>query len=321
MALIRGVTWALSLLPLVINVAAQSSNVTQCIPAYSWAMNSKQQTPCLVAAYLEGVCTSQPFNVDPLPPGTHYLGPNSSNANPCICSTVAYSLVSACGGCQNRTFTSWGNWSLYCTSTEIATFPEAIPSGTDVPVWAYLDVTTFVNETFDPVAAQESLFGSPVTSSITSASSSIQQSSTVSSAISQPTVSALIPSSTAVNHASSHSNAGAIAGGVVGGLVLFAVVALVALWWFIRRRNPRAHDNRDFVTPLTNMVSSTGLPDGPSLLSTNPYIGSDTTTSPGSPVTSAVYTTLPSRRSLESMSHYGPSVAPSRGYTGAPEVL
>jgi hypothetical protein len=116
------------------------------------------------------------------------------------------------------------------------------------------------------------LFGSPVTSSITSASSSIQQSSTVSSAISQPTVSALIPSSTAVNHASSHSNAGAIAGGVVGGLVLFAVVALVALWWFIRRRNPRAHDNRAFVTPLTNMVSSTGLPDGPSLLSTNPYV-------------------------------------------------
>lgn len=308
----------MSLLPLVANVAAQSSNVTQCIPAYSWAMNSKQQTPCLVAAYLEGVCTGQPFSVNSIPPGTHYLGPDSSEANPCFCSTVAYSLVSACGGCQNRTFTSWGNWSLSCTSTEIATFPGAIPSGTDVPVWAYLDVTTFVNETFDPLAAQQSLTDSPVTSSITSASSYLQQSSTVSTVISQPTVSALKPSSTAVNHASSHSNAGAIAGGVVGGLVFFAVAALVALWWFIRRRNPR---DRAFVIPPTNMVSSTGLPDGPSLLSTNPYIGSDTSTFPGSPVTSAVYTTLPSRRSLESISHYGTSVAPSRGYTGAPEVL
>lgn len=316
--------WALSLLPLITHVAAQSSDVTQCIPAYSWAMNSKQQTPCLVAAYLEGICTGQPFSVNSLPNGTHYLGPNSSNANPCICSTVTYSLVSACGGCQNRTFTNWGNWSLSCTSTEIATFPDAIPSGTDVPVWAYLDVTTFVNETFDPVAAQQSLLNSPVTSSITSASSitsSLRKSSTVSSVISQPTVSSLSPSSTAVNHASSHSNAGAIAGGVVGGLVFLAVAALVALWWFVRRRNPRAHDDRVFVAPSTNMVSSTGLPDGPSLLSTNPYMGSDTNTFPGSPVTSAVYTTLPNRRSLESISHYGPSVVHSRGYTGAPEVL
>jgi len=116
------------------------------------------------------------------------------------------------------------------------------------------------------------LLDSPVTSSITSASSSLQQSSTVSSVISQPTVSAVRPSSTAVNHASSRFNAGAIAGGVVGGLLFFAVAALVALWWFIRRRNPRAHDDRAFVAPPTNMVSSTGLPDGPSLLSTNPYV-------------------------------------------------
>lgn len=116
------------------------------------------------------------------------------------------------------------------------------------------------------------LLNSPVTSSITSASSSLQQSSIVSSVISQPTVSALKPSSTAVNHASSHSNAGAIAGGVVGGLVFLAVVALVALWWFVRRKNPRAHDERVFVAPPTNMVSSSGLLDGPSLLSTNPHV-------------------------------------------------
>jgi len=40
------------------------------------------------------------YNLAPLPGGYVYLGPGQSN--PCQCSTVGYSLISACAACQNR---------------------------------------------------------------------------------------------------------------------------------------------------------------------------------------------------------------------------
>jgi hypothetical protein len=61
-------------------------------------------------------------SVDAIPVGTHYLGPTFADATPCRCSTVTYSLLSACAGCQNRDFTNWINWSLNCPYVEISTY-------------------------------------------------------------------------------------------------------------------------------------------------------------------------------------------------------
>jgi hypothetical protein len=52
--------------------------------------------------------------VNSIPVGTHYIGPSPTNATPCQCSTVTYSLVSACGGCQERNFLSWTDWAANC---------------------------------------------------------------------------------------------------------------------------------------------------------------------------------------------------------------
>ena len=86
--------------------------------------NTKNQNPCLVAAYLLGACVGggklspllhrssgsttdfffAEYTIGPLAPNYYYIGPSSSNNNSCQCSTVAYSLMSACGDCQNRTY-------------------------------------------------------------------------------------------------------------------------------------------------------------------------------------------------------------------------
>lgn len=86
------------------------------------SFNSIQQSPCEVAADLAGICThgelrhdsftrllSRPmvhtnlgFNIPPLvSPNAFYLGPTAGASTDCVCSTVYYSLLSACALCQN----------------------------------------------------------------------------------------------------------------------------------------------------------------------------------------------------------------------------
>ena len=57
-----------------------------------------------------------------VPIGNHYLGPNATQADPCRCSSVTYSAISACGGCQNRTYIDWTIWSQDCPQVSLATF-------------------------------------------------------------------------------------------------------------------------------------------------------------------------------------------------------
>jgi hypothetical protein len=78
------------------------------------------------------------FTIDALPPGYMYYGPNGADdSNLCKCNTVAYSLMSACGGCQGAEWVtydirlcyslllpgayvsaiSWSEHSLHCTET------------------------------------------------------------------------------------------------------------------------------------------------------------------------------------------------------------
>ncbi|KAG2144848.1 hypothetical protein BD769DRAFT_1771859 [Suillus cothurnatus] len=87
-------------------------------------------------------------------------------------------------------------------------FPSAIPSGTAVPNWAYLNVTA---AGFDAVAAQNDgvLRGATTGSSTTSSTNS------------------------------KNSNVGATAGGVVSGIAGAAVVISLATWYFVKcRRSP-----------------------------------------------------------------------------------
>jgi hypothetical protein len=86
--------------------------------------NTQMKSPCEVASILLSECNngrqyhplvmffgssihhSLAFPVDTLPQSSHYVGPSIQNANPCQCNTVTYSLMSACGACQGRTYLS-----------------------------------------------------------------------------------------------------------------------------------------------------------------------------------------------------------------------
>ncbi|KAF8911958.1 hypothetical protein CPB84DRAFT_733777 [Gymnopilus junonius] len=329
-------------------VAGQSSNVTKCVASYEWSINSLHQTPCLVAAYLESLC-GVPTSVDSIPNGTHYLGPTSSQQDPCRCSTVTYSVVSACGGCQGRTFQNWTTWSQFCDTVEISTFPQVIPEEVQVPNWAYINVTLIGNN-FNPTVAQQGLFfvlpnikiylstvvvlvsGSSALPTSTSAgsSSSTQSTSTSSSSATSSSV-------TSQTSSKSHSHAGAIAGGVVAGVVVLAAVCLFILWRFVRKKGNAVQkdftfDSRALVSGHTTggtlMTQTTGITSrfpesynyGPSAMSfsqSHQHNPSDMSSLPLSPATTAVYTSPPpaSRRSLESVTA---SMAQFGGYQTQP---
>jgi len=213
-------------------ISARVITTATCVQ-FDWMNNSKSQSPCLVAAYLESACSdgSESFihsiyapyivlcytlliipldwEVPELPEGAHYSGPTKLQVNPCQCSTVTYSMISACSICQNRTESPWSSWSLNCTTTYSQNFTEAIPADTAVPAWAYLAVPT--SGFFDPGAAQEA-GDAPESTAASPAPSSTPQSK------------------------SKKSNSGAIAGGVIGGFVGLSLILGAIVFFVIRRR-------------------------------------------------------------------------------------
>jgi len=280
-------------------VAEAQSSTVQCLPVFAWMNNSRIQNPCLVSAYLQGVCTGGAFTVNPLPLDTHYTGPTLDNVNDCQCSTVTYSVVSACGVCQNRSIVAWSLWKDNCTGHGpfILSYPESIPSGTAVPAWAYLDVTT--SDFFNPAIAE-----SDDTAPESSDRASTSTSTVTSSGSSLATTTLLAPSQTSPvsGNIATHtqSNVGAIAGGVVGGVVVLGIIAgLVA--FFLMRKPPvktaasPAYGYGDAALnspppPMSQQQSLYGNPPH----SENPgriYDPGDPSTYPQSPPTPTIHTT------------------------------
>ena len=93
--------------------------------------NTLNQSPCDVAASLAAVCSPTGrehslayiwpvillehagFNLDPLPSGYVYAGPRTESATSCRCSSVFYSMLSACGYCQSRNYQKWEFWCMW----------------------------------------------------------------------------------------------------------------------------------------------------------------------------------------------------------------
>ncbi len=49
-----------------------------------------------------GLIFTAAYSIAPLPLGYSYGGPDSGYSNECICSTIGYSLLGACGVCQGE---------------------------------------------------------------------------------------------------------------------------------------------------------------------------------------------------------------------------
>ncbi|KAG2158230.1 uncharacterized protein EDB93DRAFT_1238020 [Suillus bovinus] len=307
---------------------AQTSTVT-CLSSFGWMNNSLQQNPCEVASYLEGVCTGGAFSISPLPPDTHYAAPTVAEASACECNTVTYSLVSACGDCQNATYLPWSSWSYNCSEVYIQTYPNNIPSGTLVPNWAYLSVNSSVG--FDPVAAQAA--GDTPESSATKVQStgSVTYSSTVSALTSSSGAAAGSSSPTSSPTNSTSSNAGAIAGGVVGGVVGAALIIGLATWFFIKRRRSATAPSAAFSDigggpgyNTQSVYSPNPLPFAGQTQMTQPrlYDPSDPSTFPGSPPSPTILTTGSSNiyQNPSIPSHVLSQQSRPGQYNGTPEI-
>jgi len=206
-----------------------------CPPSWSWSYNSLNQSPCAVAAYLQGACNDGVFTIPSLGPGNSYTGPTGSGDDNdlCKCSTVVYSLMSACDACQGAKWFSWSSWSRNCTTTDPpTTFSNLIPSGTRVQEWAFLDVTK--EGTWDPVLAYQVGDGTEVNAGGPGTLAAPATPTTTQTAV--PGLS----SSQMASHASGGSSSkriAAITGGLLGGLAFIAAFVGLLLWRArIRRR-------------------------------------------------------------------------------------
>jgi len=121
---------------------------------WQWTFNSLNQNACAVAAYLQATCSGGSWEIDPVFPGVVYTGPDTSDPRAialCKCSTVKYSLLSACSACQIGTWGTWSQYSTNCTQILPSTFPNPVPNGVRVPKWALLDIT--LENEWDPSKA------------------------------------------------------------------------------------------------------------------------------------------------------------------------
>ncbi|KAF8163452.1 hypothetical protein B0H34DRAFT_324108 [Crassisporium funariophilum] len=250
-------------------IAAQSD--ATCLPFYDWTFNSQKKSPCEVASSLLAVCNGGPFPVEALPDLSHYVGPSLGAANPCQCNTVTYSLMSACGACQGRTYLSWSVWSANCATVEFSSYPEPIPLGTSVPGWAYLDVQS--EDNFDQTLAKQNANiteSTAVPSSTASVSSTSTASITITSTTKQSSssVAPITPPPQATSTGSSSSStaalatrANAVGGGVIGGLLGLLLIGGL-LTWFFKRKQSAAQNGEPLRSP-TDVENPSWNGEGP----------------------------------------------------------
>ncbi|KAF8518539.1 hypothetical protein BU17DRAFT_90880 [Hysterangium stoloniferum] len=195
------------------------------------------------------------YEIPAIPKGDLYIGPDVGYSNRCICSSVTYSMVSACGACQGASEIRWSNWIKNCTDTDITLgqYPLSIPPGISIPAWAFLNVTEL--NTWDPTA------------SLTSHNSG------------NPDISA-----TSKSKPKSSTNVAAIAGGAAGGVVF--IIIIIGLIVFFMRRNRKAGVRMEQIAYPGAMQSPPPsvrpfYPNGtPPVLDQKPYDPSDASTFP-----------------------------------------
>ncbi|KIK08218.1 hypothetical protein K443DRAFT_672712 [Laccaria amethystina LaAM-08-1] len=292
-----------------------NSTVATCLTANDWSYNTLGQSPCTVASALAGVCVGGQFTLAPLAPDYVYLGPSAANANSCRCSSVYYSLLSACANCQGRNFLRWSAYDPNCTTVYISVFPQPIPPATLVPHYAYLNVQT--SDTFN-VSLAEAAGGAESSPVATLASTTPTGTGTTTKS------SAISPTKTG-SAAKSGPNVGAIAGGVIGGVILLALIAGY-IFWLIRR------NNRNKAPPASQMYYGPDTASSPPPMSfggTSTYSGmptpkvydpSDPSTYPSQTAPPTTYT--PPLHTNIAPNYTGNTVVASPGphYTGVPEL-
>ncbi|KAF9482363.1 hypothetical protein BDN70DRAFT_875114 [Pholiota conissans] len=201
---------------LVMSQSLNASTTAVCSSTFGWMNNTKQQSPCFVAAEVDAICSNGNFHIKALPNATiQYTNPTGPSANPCTCSWANYNLLSACTICQNAAASSWSVFIVGCDPSDLSNgfFPEqiTIPSGVAIPNWAQQNPATFWNDgSFNPTQAQAQ------------------------AAKGLPDFVSTGTTTTPATH--KKTNVGAIVGGVIGGLLVIVGAIAAALWMTHRQR-------------------------------------------------------------------------------------
>lgn len=245
-----------------------------CEASFAWMDNDEGQQPCLVAAYLIAPCLASPSSAIVLglvqglgidaytPPGPAGFYPAST----CMCSSVTYSLLSACGICQGFTYDSWSTWIAQCPANMVSNgqYSDTIPSVVTIPQWAFLNITTgggfnvasaqaTANKNLPDVSASN--VPQNTAGSGAKTTGNLGPTNTYSfPSYSVPTYSCTVPSvsvptfSVPTGDGSSDSfhvntkrkvNVGAIVGGIIGGISAL-ISTMTGIWLWIKRRAKKA---------------------------------------------------------------------------------
>ncbi|KAG8891114.1 hypothetical protein FRB98_000123 [Tulasnella sp. 332] len=250
----------------------------------------------------------------------------------------------ACAACQNDLWVTWSNWSANCTSniTTIGQWPLDIPAQTEVPAWAYQNVT--LSDTFLIADAQATTGIGPESTYPGTPTATVNPHSSSSSLVVATSVATMpninpTPTQASSNSGGSKTPVGPIVGGVIGGI---AVLFLLGVLIFLIMRNKRQHKAQSSM-PLVDQQSHAGMTEdsslpagyGVSYPSPNGGLGSpqklydpaDPSTFPGRGDTPASFAVLSDRSAVShsaptstSYPTSQPTVSSSGRYTGAAEV-
>ncbi|KAF8576971.1 hypothetical protein K439DRAFT_591462 [Ramaria rubella] len=215
--------------------------------------NHEGISPCLIASALVGACIGGGYNLLPLTPPQFYDLPLGNPPTTCLCSSVTYSMVSACGACQGGDVAFWSVWITDCSTSliSVGSFPLPIPQGIAVPAWAYLDVTS--GNTWSATDAQDiATAGNEPDSSSPAPTSPASATSRSSSPGGGSTTTSTPDSSNSDNSFKPTLNIPAIAGGTAGGVVAITIIGIVI--FFLGRRSK----HRSRIVLSANGVSAYG---------------------------------------------------------------
>jgi hypothetical protein len=262
--------------------------------------------------------SSSAFTLDPLQPNFVYLGPTQITANSCRCSTVYYSLLSACAYCQNETYLDWSIYDVNCTVLYSQTFLDPIPSSIVVPHYAYLDVVK--GNSFNVSAAM--VAGGPESTPVSGPTGPTTPAITSTST----------PTSSSAAATSQKLNVGAIAGGAVGGVAFVGIIGALIYFATMRRRRPSVPTPSTYTAFASPMMSDGDMKYNsavPTMTSGKIYDPSDPSTFPSDPVGYSSYSGSPQRVTPTITGntlvgapgirthHTGPNTGTQSQYTGA----
>ncbi|KAJ7581125.1 hypothetical protein C8J56DRAFT_959155 [Mycena floridula] len=222
-------------------------------PSYGWANNTNNEDPCRLVSLL---CFPSLQGLPALLPSEKYSPQKlvqGARSLPCICSSVIYTLSSACADCQLQDWDSLNQWESNSTnklqsSMSFQSPPNGALTNDSIPSWASSFSSNSPNSTYNKTLAEGIALESqtpPAQSSLpppTKTATTSESSTSISNETSAPISAA----------PKSKSKIGPLVGGIFGGLVLLVILVTYLIKY---RRRPKLHPDTQLELPTFDQRS------------------------------------------------------------------